>query len=198
MISFVRSFCRASWLERETCWCWIQSIGWWKPQSSYRHTHICWNWWRMIDWSSNGSAGLLIWSPFATSFATMRSSYNTWMRGAAADSTNISNLSLNRFMEQTLEQIFKWISDHYLGWATASKGLSRLNFVSPRTHLILAAAKAAWTIEVATQQLKHHASSVYYLKICRVPDPCYNRKGYHYWDEFEDRPLCQVAIDGSR
>ena len=26
----------------------------------------------MIDWSSYGSAGLLIWSPFATSFATVR------------------------------------------------------------------------------------------------------------------------------
>ena len=58
--------------------------------------------------------------------------------------------------------------------------MSRLKFVSPQTRSILGAAEATWTIEVATQQLKHHASSVHYLKICRVPDPWFDGEEYHH------------------
>ena len=87
----------------------------------------CWNWWR-LDWLTiwETANGLLI-PPFVTWLATVRSSYNTWLWGAAADSnTSISHLTFPVQLDSPYKkQSPRWYHGHGYGrYSSSSRSVS--------------------------------------------------------------------------
>ena len=77
--------------------------------------------------------------------------------------------------------------------------LNRLKVVIPRSQapspFLSRATEAAWTIDMTTQLLKHHAPRVRRLKIYFISGYRYDGDCRNHWDDFEDGPF-DTTSDG--